>query len=1377
VASSEEPRPDSAASRGPSDVSTQPFPIVGIGASAGGLEAFSQLLARLPAKTGMAFVLVQHLDPKHESHLAPLLAKVARMPVLEASDNLAVTPDHIYVIPRNTVLSIARGILHLAPRGEDRGHHLPIDFFFRSLAEDRGSQAVGAVLSGTGSDGTFGVTAIKANGGITFAQDGTAQHGGMPRSAINCGAVDLVLAPEGIADELVRIGKHPYVNGGHAPVVVGETAPAADGLAQLFRLLRGATRVDYGNYKRSTVLRRIERRLVLHRFERLEDYATYAKEHPDELQALHQDLLIHVTRFFRDPDVFESLGASVFPAMIKDRSPETPVRIWVPGCSTGEEVYSLAIQLLEALGDGAGVSPAKVFATDVSEPTLDRARAGRYLENIVEDVSPERLRRFFIEEKGGYRVHKALRDLCIFAQHDMTRDPPFSSLDLISCRNVLIYLGAPLQKRVLPLFHYALRDRGILVLGSSETIGAPSELFTVVDPHLKIYAKKATSSRVLFDFPPGDTQEPWLARVERTQEAVNGPDLQREVDRAVLARYAPPGVVIDEAGEILQFRGQTGAFLAPAPGAASLNLLKMAREGLLLELRSAIEEAKGKGTPTRRKGLRVRANGHYVHVNVEVMPISIGSRRCFGVLFENVSDRPAETLPGEGTQPAPSNELEVQIDGGRTVAQLEQELSGTKEYLQSLIESLETSNEELKAANEEILSGNEELQSTNEELQTSKEELQASNEELNTVNEELQRRNREATQLSDDLINLLRSVQIPIVMVGQDLRIRRFSPSATEIFSLVPTDVNRPIADFKPKLVGVDLERRITQVLESLIAREDDVRDQQGRWHHLRIRPYRTEQNRIDGVVISLTDVDALKRSEQQLQRARRYAESIIATVQVPLLVLDQELRVVSANRSFYETFRTTPADTEWRPLSEWGDGQWGNSALVKLLGDAVSRDKPFTGFLVEQDFPAIGHKKIVLTGLRLLGQEQEPWLVLLALEDVTERHRLETQLRHAQKMEAVGHLAAGIAHDFNNLMTVINGYTSLLLEGPSLDAPIREMVNDIAGAGERAAILTHQLLAFSRKQMLAPKIIDVNAAVAETERMLRRVIGEHIRLTTVVEPMLGRVFADPAVVAEALLNLAINSRDAMPHGGELSIETRNLDLDEACARDHPDDLPLGPYVLLMMRDTGRGMSGEAIGRIFEPSFTTKDAGKGSGLGLPSVYGGIKQSGGFIRVQSHPGQGTTFTIYLPRLPPSTLSEPPRSDPKSVPCGTETVLLVEDADDVRKLTVKMLQMAGYRVLDAANGGIAVEMAKKHEGPIQLLLSDVVMPEMGGPQLADLLVPLRPDMKVLFLSGYAEKSVLRHATRQGPSLLLQKPYTSAALLRRVREVLDTGLAASV
>src|SRR2546422_9712218 len=583
-------------------------PVVGIGASAGGLEAFSELLSHLPVDAPLALVFVQHLDPKHPSILTDILSRVTPIPVVEVKHGMRVEPGHVYVMPPNTRMTIVEGVLNLAPRSADRGPHMPIDHFLRSLSEDQGSRAIAIILSGSASDGALGLKAIKAEGGITFAEaPQSAKFDGMPRSAMASGAVDFVLPPKAIARELFRIGRHPYL--GEMGAAPSSEAPAdgPEALAQIFRMLREKSGLDFTFYRQTTIRRRIARRMLIHGVGTLEAYRRYLEEHPSQVQALSNDLLVNVTRFFRDADAFRILERSVFPIIIKQRPADAPIRIWAPGCATGEEAYSLAIELLESLGDESATVPIQLFGTDVSETAIVKARAGVYPENIELDVPAARLRRFFVKVDGQYQVRKAVRELCVFAKHNLATDPPFSKMDLIVCRNVLIYLEAELQRRVSSVFHYALKTPGYLMLGVSETVGPLSDLFSVVDKKYKVYAKRPTARRFNLGLGSLDRRTARTGTgtvAKRLGEAGGGrSDLLQEVRRILLSKYAPAGVLVNEATEILQFRGHTSPYLEPAPGQASLNLLKMAREGLLMELRVAIDKARKQNAPVRRERL------------------------------------------------------------------------------------------------------------------------------------------------------------------------------------------------------------------------------------------------------------------------------------------------------------------------------------------------------------------------------------------------------------------------------------------------------------------------------------------------------------------------------------------------------------------------------------------------------------------------------------------------------------------------------------------------------------------------------------------------------------------------------------------------------
>jgi two-component system, chemotaxis family, CheB/CheR fusion protein len=838
------------------------FPIVGVGASAGGLEACTTLLKSLPNNLGMAYVFVMHLDPVRESAFREILARDTSMPIVTVEDGMRVEPDHGYVIPKNCEMTVSDGVLHISHREQPRTVNATIDIFFRSLAADQGNNAIGVILSGTASDGTFGLAAIKGEGGITFAQDGSAKYDGMPASAVSAGCVDLILPPEGIAKELSRIAHHPYVLGRSIePEAVASTKE--EQLAQIFGILRRSTRVDFSEYKLPTIQRRVARRMALHKIEKLGDYVALLQKDRKEVSALYQDLLINVTSFFRDPEAFDTLRRVVYPELLSQRDHGiTPIRIWVPGCSTGEETYSHAISLIEYLGEERTEIPIQIFGTDLSDNAIQRARAGIYKETIEADISPVRLRRFFHRVDSGYQISKSIRDLCIFSTQNVFSDPPFSRIDLVSCRNVMIYLSHTLQRRVIPIVHYALNPGGFLMIGNTEgLLGSGAELFEMADKKQKIYRKKSVPTPVTFGFsvrtaepvPDGASSAPAARPLDSARISL---DLQREADRLLLARYAPPTVVVNDAMDIIQTKGHTGPYLELPSGKASLNLLKMARPGLLYELQNAIEEAGRNGSEAVRNNVQVESNGSSKLITIRVTPFKapLQDKYSFLVAFEPPSA--SEQTPSSETPSTPLSDDERAMKE-KQIAQLKQELAATKEYLQSIIEALESTNEELQSANEEIQSGNEELQSTNEELQTSKEELESANEELHTVNEEMQHRNEQLSQLNNDLSNLLNSVNLPMVMVGPDLSVRRFTPQASKVLGLTATDVSRPITRLKLKIEVPNLEQLMLDVISEVQPKQYRVADSEGQLCDLRLTPYRTADNRIDGVVLSVVSVES----------------------------------------------------------------------------------------------------------------------------------------------------------------------------------------------------------------------------------------------------------------------------------------------------------------------------------------------------------------------------------------------------------------------------------------------------------------------------------------------------------------------------------------
>ena len=862
------------------------FPVVGIGASAGGLAAFEAFFSGMPTDTdpGMAFVLVQHLAPDHKSILTALIQRSTRMQVLEVEDGMAVQPNHVYIIPPNRDMAFLQGCLHLLEPSAPRGQRLPVDFLFRSLAQDQCERSIGIVLSGTGSDGTLGVRAIKDVGGMVMVQTPeSTEFDGMPRSALGTGVVDYELLPAEMAVQLIAYANHAF---GKLPQIAHPDAPKTENaLKKIFVLLRAQTGHDFSQYKPSTINRRIERRLAFHQIQGIASYVKYLQQTPTEVEALFRDLLIGVTNFFRDPDLFKELEEHIIPKLFDGKAPGSPVRVWSTGCSTGEEAYSIAI-LLQEFMDGLQQScAAQVFATDIDSRAIATARSGFYPAGIAADISPQRLARFFTPEPdgGGYRVVKGIRDMLVFSEQDVLKDPPFSRLDLLSCRNLLIYMDADLQKRLIPLFHYALNPGGMLFLGSSEGIGDFHDLFTVLDRKAKLYRRKpdvhgltrATPSR--FMTPMELTHTVPTANDTKAVFPAKLP-LREVTEQALLKQVAPPSALVNRQGDILYLYGRTGNCLEPASGEAGINnILKMARDGLRPGLDGALRKAASTQEAAHAHGLRVKTNGHVTGVDVSVCPVSVGvgataESSLYLVLLQEatIPDVAAKAAAPQGASVgdvAVDQKAESQAEA--RIAALQHELRTKDEYLQTSHEELETSNEELKSSNEEMQSVNEELQSTNEELETSKEELQSVNEELATVNSELQTKVMDLSRANNDMNNLLAGTGIGTVFVNHDLRILRFTPAVTQIINLIQTDVGRQVGHIVANLVGYDRLAADTQsVLDRLVPKEIEVQTVAGKSYLMRIQPYRTLENVIEGAVLSFLDITEMVKSRETLHKA-----------------------------------------------------------------------------------------------------------------------------------------------------------------------------------------------------------------------------------------------------------------------------------------------------------------------------------------------------------------------------------------------------------------------------------------------------------------------------------------------------------------------------
>jgi two-component system CheB/CheR fusion protein len=805
----------------------------------------------------------------------------------------------------------------------------------------------------------------------------------MPRSAIATGLVDYILPVAEMPQQLIT-----YVEHAIGRKRKKETAPfseTASALQKIFILLRAQMGHDFSHYKQKTIGRRIQRRMAVNQIEQVDHYVRYLQQTPMEVRRLFRELLITVTNFFRDPEAFAVLEEQVIPTLLK-KPPNHPIRIWVPGCATGEEAYSITILLQEQMAQSGKRFDVQVFATDIAPEAIETARAGVYPDGIAADVSSERLSRFFTQEDNAYHVNKSIRDMVIFAEQNVIADPPFSRIDLISCRNLLIYLGSELQEKAIRLFHYALDPQSYLFLGTSESIGGFTDLFEAVDRKHKLFRSKeaTTAFAVPRGFPsPSSKRAPVDAPQGKSEERIG---IREVAERSLLEHFTPACVIIDENGQILYVHGRTGQYLETPPGKATLEIQRMAREGLELELTTAIHKARTEAQQVRYPGIAVRTNGAYRTIDLTVRPVTDlpGTEGLLMVTFEDVTPEEAQT--GEESD-------ESAKDQSQHITRLKRELRAKEEHLQTTIEELETSTEELKSTNEELQSSNEELQSTNEELETAKEEAQSINEELVTVNAELEQRIEDLTQVNDDMKNLLAGTGIGTIFLDEHLHIQRFTPPVTEIINLIQADIGRPVSHITSNLANYDaLAQEAQEVLDTLVPREQEVQTREGSWYLLRIRPYRTRKNVIEGVVLTFVDITDLKQAEQEIQEARDYAESILATIREPLIIMDADLTVVSANRSFYQTFEMKPSETEGTRFFNLGNGVWDIPRLRKLLEEILQEKTVFNDYEVEHDFADIGWRRMLLNAREIRQAEGKERLILLAIDDVTKHHTSSSQ-------------------------------------------------------------------------------------------------------------------------------------------------------------------------------------------------------------------------------------------------------------------------------------------------------------------------------------------------------------------------------------------------
>lgn len=1363
-----------------------PSHVVGVGASAGGVEAFSGLLKALPPDTGMAFVVLSHLSPTHRSQLSNILASLTRMPVRDAVDGEAVQPDHVYVLPPNRILTIAEGRLHLASREGGVQHPTAIDQFLQSLAVDLGPRAVGVILSGTGSDGTAGLQAIKARGGTTFAEDPLlAAFEGMPRSAASSGAVDFVLPLAEIARALAELAASNDASPKIAPT---DQAPAAtdDGtslpmpdysaaegkaLEAIIRILQMATGVDFHHYKRPSLARRVRHRV--HELG-LGDFVAYLprlRQDPSEIAALFDTVLIQVTEFFREPGTFAALQHTVLPSLLAGRQAVAPLRAWVVGCATGQEAYSLAIAFLEVEARLGLEGLVRVFASDLRESGLAKARLGQYSRKETDGLSPERLQRFFVPVDHGFQVSKRLREICVFARHDITRDPPFAQLDLVLCSNVLIYFDQVLQQRVLQNAHYALKPGGYLTLGPAETTAGVEGLFTPLDRKHKIYLRRHAPARLHVsrartgDHPLGAAKP--ASHVLPLQWSTT--ELQRAAEQVFFAEFPAASVIVNPELEVLHFQGSTGPYLEAPTGGPTMELLRLAHPDLRLPLGRMLRRAKRDRAAVRQRGVRMMAAGKARMVNLSVLPVSLDDAEAqhFVVVFDRSESR--ETPGGDSARGAAGARAGSEADA--RVPALEAELAENREYFHAIIGQQDAIHAELQAAYEASLSVNEEYQSTNEELESAKEEMQSLNEEMVTTNEQLHLRHAELQARTAEVSSLLESVDMPMVLLTRNLRLRAFNSRAAGELHLSQAHVGRGIPETHMPVSLPELRELVEGALRDNDVQERELQDVRGTWRALRAWPVHPGT---DGgtVALALVDITKFKSDIAEAAAGKAYSEAVVEAVMQPLVVLDDEHRMLHANSAFHLMFQTDAGAIAGKRIAELGDGEWAAPELEDFLQRSRKAIQSHRGPDLTVESSRLGRRTFQFSAGPIAHPGASEARLLLAIEDITVRKLAEASAMEASRMQAVGALAGGVAHEINNQMTTVLGFADYLSKQATLSDAERDDLKRIVNAARRSADVTQQLLAFSRRQALQMVVVDLNALIAVSEAILSQALGPNIALEISLGENVGQVRADQAQLEQVLVNLCLNARDAMNGAGRLTIATTTvLVTDPVSSRPGGATAPRGSYARLTVSDTGGGMDEVTQARIFEPFFTTKAFGLGTGLGLASVLGTVEQSGGLIWVESQLGRGTTFTIDLPRLVTEAAPMPvPVPDPATG--GTETLLIVEDEEGIRTWLARTLRELGYTVVEASDGAEALRLVVEERRPIDLVLSDIVIPGLEGAQLRTRLAEARPGLPVLLISGFAREELVRQGRLDGDTVLLRKPFDPAALASEVRKALHAA-----
>lgn len=1354
------------------------FPVVGIGASAGGLKALLEFFEQMPANNGMAFVVILHLSPKHESNAAAVLQNVTRMSVVQVTEAMRIEPNHVYIIPPSKNLLMNDGMLQLSDDQRPRVRHVAIDLFFRTLADTHKERAICVVLSGTGSDGTVGLTRVKEEGGITFAQlPDEAEYDSMPRSAIATGMVDFVLPVVEMPQRILQLWQNatqirlPLKNDLPEPAqtspTVNEAKEAEAALRDILQGLRTRTGHDFTSYKRATVLRRIERRLQVNHLQTLPQYRDFLREHEEEGLPLLRDMLINVTNFFRDREAFEALEREVIPVLLKEKKEGEQLRVWVPACASGEEAYSIAMLISEYGAALPNPPEYQIFATDIDEDSILKAREGVYPESILTDVPPPRLREFFTREQGGYRVKKVLRENVLFAPHNLLRDPPFSKLDLISCRNLLIYLNREVQGDVLELLYFALRPGGFLFLGSSESADLKTDLLVPVDKKNRIYRSKATS-RGTFHIPVMPLATAGGKTGVRSNQAGESRKVAfGELHQKLLEQYAPPSVLINHNYDIVHLSDRAGRFLEFVGGEPSHNLLKVVHPQLRLDLRTALFQAIQTEKSVEARRVQLNRSGRTYYVNMIARPIrEPETENSFVlVLFDEVEDTMS-------TEAKTKREAESDL----VASQLEDELQQTKEQLQSTIEQYETSTEELKASNEELQAINEELRSTTEELETSKEELQSMNEELSTVNQELKNKVEETGNINDDLQNLIASTDIATIFVDRGMRIKRFTPRALELFNIIPTDIGRSLMDITHRLTHEDLAADTQEAFDKLRLIEREVRDLSGRWYLSRVLPFRTTDDRIDGAVLTFVDISRIKRAEENLRVSEERLRLLIeSATDYAVIKFDEQGLVETWSHGAERMFGYAEAEMLGQPsdiifTAEDRAAGIPQEEMRKAREDGRARDerwhvrKDGTRFFCSGVMTPLyadglrGYAKIArdLTGSKYLESARADLLV----------HEKQERVKAETANQAKDEFLAILSHELKHPLNLIQMNAEFLTRLP--EAAAVPAVERAAQIIKRTVLnqtqIINDLLNLSRlntgKLYLNPQPISFSEIITDKIEVARieaaaKQIHFQAKLTT--EPLVVR--ADEVRLEQVVWNLLNNALKFTPRGGTVTISLEH-EAEEA---------------KLVVSDTGQGIKPGLLPHIFElfqqgESQTTRQHG-GLGIGLALVRQLTELHGGRILAESEgEGRGARFTVWLPLYDSATAAASAGgNEGKRRGVGGLRILVVDDDPGTVHLMRTLLEMEAAVVTAAVSAQEAMRLAADQD--FDLILSDVAMPEMDGYMLVRELRAMSRNagVPVIALTGFGRPEDSERAIAAGFSAHLSKPVEFEELLLTVNSIL--------